>query len=156
MSDLWLEVDDNKLSAAELVALVAQKTAAREAAIGSLVLPDIAGFGVVQARVGAGENGRFSTLQHHLTQLNQLPDPETAPMLAVSPATRLPVLGALWVFIRQQAHGLVLFYVNRLAAYDSQRQIHLLNALNELTALVQAQQAQIEQLQQQLGLHEQK
>lgn len=152
MSELWLEVHDPEVGSETLVSLIAQKTAAREAAIGPLVLPNFAGFGVVRPGLGEGqgENGRFSTLLYHLTHLNTLPDPEMTPLLASSPATRLPIVGTLWAFIRQQAHGLVLFYVNRFATYDSQRQTHLLNTLNLLTELVQAQQAQIDQLQQQL------
>ncbi|MCA9970313.1 MAG: hypothetical protein KC425_08860, partial [Anaerolineales bacterium] len=82
-------------------------------------------------------------LYHHLHALNDLPPFDAAPQLVASPATRLPLLGRLWQLVRAQAHRLVLFYVNRHAAYNSQAALHLVNTLNELTRLAQTQQQEI-------------
>jgi hypothetical protein len=90
-------------------------------------------------------------LYHHLRQANKLyGDAETTPVLAASPATRVPVLGPLWRLIRAQAHGLVLFYVNRAVAQQFSVNRYLVNVLNELTAASQEQQRTIERLESEL------
>ncbi len=48
--------------------------------------------------------------------------------------------------IRGQTHGLVLFYVNRLASHNTQLNTHLVSTLNELTRETAAQQEEIENL----------
>ena len=72
---------------------------------------------------------------------------DTEPMLAPSPATRVPFLGKLWGLIREQAHGLPLFYVNRHAGMINRINSHLLSAIGGLAQTNHAQQKTIAQLQ---------
>jgi hypothetical protein len=77
---------------------------------------------------------------------------EVEPLLLPSPSSRLPVVGRLWQFVRQQAHGLVLFYVNRSVGQQAQLNHSLTQTLNELARLVIEQRQEIAALRQQLGL----
>jgi hypothetical protein len=70
--------------------------------------------------------------------------------LQPSPATRIPLLGSLWAIIREQAHGLVLFYTNRLASHQTGVNREIISMLNGLTALNIAQQRRIEGLEREL------
>jgi hypothetical protein len=73
-------------------------------------------------------------LYHHLRQVNSLyAEVETATILAPSPATRVPILGRFWKLIREQAHGLVLFYVNRSVGHQVKVNRHLVSVVNTLT-----------------------
>jgi hypothetical protein len=91
-------------------------------------------------------------LYHHLRLANRLyAEVETGPVLAVSPATRLPVVGRLWQLIRAQAHNLVLFYVNRAVGHQVGVNRYLVNVLNELTTLSQEQQRSIGALEAELA-----
>jgi hypothetical protein len=85
-----------------------------------------------------------SELYFHLEQVNGLyAEVETAPVLAHSPATGLPVLGRLWKMIRNQAHTLILFYVNREQAHQVNVNRHLVSVLNELVLQNQEQMRKI-------------
>lgn len=91
------------------------------------------------------------SLYHHLRQANQLYNQvETAPLLAPSQATRLPVVGRLWQIVRDQAHQLILFYVNRYATHQTNVNRHLVSVANELTRQNQEQQQAIRRLQEQV------
>ena len=91
-------------------------------------------------------------LYHHLHLANKLyTDVETESILASSPATRLPLIGNLWGTIREQAHSLVRFYVNRAVAHEVEVNRHLVNALNLLTAENQRQQRAIAELEEALA-----
>jgi hypothetical protein len=81
------------------------------------------------------ENMPYSPdLYHHLRQVNALySEVETNSILAPSPATRVPILGRFWKLIREQAHGLVLFYVNRSVGHQVKINRHLVSVLNQLT-----------------------
>jgi hypothetical protein len=73
-------------------------------------------------------------LYHHLRQVNSLySEVETTSILAPSPATRVPILGRFWKLIREQAHGLVLFYVNRSLGHQVKVNRHLVSIVNALT-----------------------
>jgi hypothetical protein len=86
-------------------------------------------------------------LYHHLRQVNTLySEVETTPILAPSPATRVPVLGRFWKLIREQAHGLVLFYVNRSIGHQIKVNRHLVSILNQLTEENQSLQRRITDL----------
>lgn len=67
-----------------------------------------------------------------------------------SPATRVPILGPLWATVREQAHGLVLFYTNRTAGHQTGVNREIIGILNGLTALVMDQQRMINKLQEEL------
>ena len=72
--------------------------------------------------------------------------------LQPSPATRVPILGPLWAMIREQAHGLVLFYTNRTASHQTGVNREIISILNSLTALTIEQQRTINQLQKELDI----
>ena len=94
---------------------------------------------------------------HHLWLANQLYNQaETAPVLAASAATQLPLFGRLWKLVREQAHQLVLFYVNRLVAHQTNVDRHLVSVANELTREIQEQQEQIRALQEEVEALRQK
>jgi len=91
------------------------------------------------------------TLYHHLRLANDsYGQAETGPLLAPSPATRVPVLGRLWQLIRNQAHGLVLFYVNRAVASQVGINRHLVSVLNRMAVVQQDQAREIAALRAQL------
>lgn len=90
-------------------------------------------------------------LYHHLRLANRsYADIETRPLLASSPATRVPVLGRLWGLIRGGAHNLVLFYVNRAVSQQVNINRHLVSVLNRLAAENQAQARQIKALEEEV------
>jgi len=69
--------------------------------------------------------------------------PESVPPLRVqlseSEATRLPVVGALWRWLRRPIHELIVFYLNHAIALDNQRH-------EELCAQLQAIREQLDRL----------
>jgi hypothetical protein len=70
--------------------------------------------------------------------------------LQPSPATRVPLLGSLWAMIREQAHGLVLFYTNRTSSHQTGVNREIISILNGLTTLNIEQQRRIERLESEL------
>ncbi len=141
--EYWLEIHDSEISSAELAAEVERRVLKRRAEQG-VIQPVFPTFGFIsdypEPPVGQPYN---PNLYYHLRRANEMPPPNMEPLLAASPATRVPVLGGLWQRVRGQVHALVLFYVNRLASHDAQLNNHLISALNELTRLTQAQEAEI-------------
>lgn len=90
-------------------------------------------------------------LHHYLRLVNEsYANADTDAILAPSPATRVPVLGRLWQLIRGGAHNLVLFYVNRAVAHQTDVNRQLVSVLNRMTVVVEAQQRIITQLQAEL------
>jgi hypothetical protein len=149
--ELWIEIHDPEISSTELAAELARRVAQRQAELGE-VHPVFPTFGFVSELPQPPSNGRSynPNLYHHLRMANEMPAVETTPLLAPSPATRIPLLGRLWQLIRGQVHDLVLFYVNRLASHEMKLDNHLISSLNELTRVSQAQQDEIEHLQSEL------
>lgn len=91
------------------------------------------------------------TLFHHLRLVNRtFNQVETTPTLASSPATRIPLIGRLWGLVREQAHQLVLFYVNRSVAHQTNVNRHLVSVNNELTRLLQEQQRRLDRLEEEV------
>jgi hypothetical protein len=75
---------------------------------------------------------------------------ETEADVQPSPATRVPVLGWLWSFIRQQTHEMVLFYVNRNIRHQVTVNQQLVNVVNLLTTQLEEQQRKVRSLEKQL------
>ena len=96
-----------------------------------------------------------SAIERHLQQVvlasQTLP---SAPDLAASPATKLPLIGPLWASLRRQAHQLTLFYVNRAAGHQIGVNHELHGAISQLRDLVAAQEKRIASLEQQLEQQE--
>lgn len=145
----WLTLYDDQITAAELEAAVAERV--HQPPLNQRP-PDFPTYGTA-ARVPAlpADFSAALALYHHLRLANNLyAQAATEPLLADSAATQMPVVGRLWKLVRRQAHGLILFYVNRHVAHQTVVNSHLVHTLNEMTRLVAHQQAQIAALQTQL------
>lgn len=147
----WIVIEDELTTAVLLETAVEQRLARRRATMGTPSPIDFPAFGYLSPMPQPPENGTISkTLYHHLRRLNEMPLPETSPLLHPSPATKVPILGRMWAMVREQAHQLILFYVNRYASHETVVNNHTLNMLNELTRLTQSQHEEILQLQEEL------
>jgi len=84
---------------------------------------------------GIPENSPYDAdLHYHLRLVNEdYLKVETEPVLEPSPSTRIPIIGSIWQMVRSQAHGLVLFYVNRAIRHEVKVNTHLVSILNSLT-----------------------
>ena len=148
--ELWLELHDPEISSADLVAEIENRVQQRRAELGQvrLVFPT---FGTVSPFPEPPTDRPYNpNLYHHLRQANEMGSPETAPLLADSPATQIPLAGRFWKLIRSQVHELILFYVNRYVGYETQLDNHLISSLNEMTRVIQVQQEEIDSLHQEL------
>jgi hypothetical protein len=145
----WLELDDPHLTSTELAARVEERLHRRREELGA-VTRSFPTFEAPASGPGTSGEVRDAALHQLLNELAAMPPPATQSALAPSPATRLPLLGPLWALIRNQAHQLVLFYVNRQVAHQA-RVNHLLStALHEVAARLAAQQEEIEGLRKRL------
>lgn len=144
----FIELNDEQVTAEALTAQIAARLQSRPV----LSPPEIPPYAVHEGPPGlpADIPYRFG-LYYHLQRTHDLyPRAETAPVLAASPATRLPLFGRLWALIREQAHSLVLFYVNRSLAQQTAVNRHLVGAVSELTRQVEEQQRTIARLERRL------
>ena len=148
-SATWLELTDDQVTAAQL----ADRVAARLAAHPPAELPSFPDYQLQTSPPDFPSDVPYRFGQYyHLQRANALyTQAETRPQLAPSPATRVPLLGRLWGFIRAEAHRLVLFYVNRQVSHQAQVNRHLVQTLNELTRQVEDQQRTILRLQEELA-----
>ena len=143
--DDLIEIRDPAVDAGEIMATIRARIRQRRAEMG-YEARQFPTFGAATPLPAAEELP--AALYHHLRQANRSYNQvETAPLLAPSPATRLPVLGRLWQLVRGQAHQLILFYVNRAATHQAGVNRHLVSAANELARLAQEQQRTIAALQ---------
>lgn len=146
MSDAQVTIDTPGVDVNALAEQVRQRVARRQAAgAGARAIPsfDDAAFPAEWPDPGAD-----TVLYWYLRMANQsYTQADTQANLAPSPATRLPVVGRLWQIIRQQAHSLVLYYVNRVVAHQATTDRYLVSVLNRLAVLVQRQQQEIAALQ---------
>ena len=149
----WIEMDDALETSASLARRVEEQLQQRQAKLGPVSRRFPSFQGETPGMGGEGDEAaplRYARLRDTLRQLQELPPPPTNAALASSPATRLPLLGRFWQLVRSQAHQLVLFYVNRHLAHQTQANHLLSNALHELSALLLAQQQEIDRLQNRL------
>jgi hypothetical protein len=152
MTTPFLELNDPEISAEALTTALDERVRQRRAKLGP-VERAVPAFGTaVPCPQQPANLDHPPTLYHHLRQANDLYGrPATALVLAASPATRVPLLGRLWAMIREQAHSLVLFYVNRSLAHQTTINRHTISAVNQLTLLSQEQQRTIHRLEQEIG-----
>lgn len=152
LADNFLELHDEQVSAADLQAQVQARLAARRAAPG-YAPQQFASYITNDTCPSPPDDLPYAFgLYHHLQRANDIySQAETAPVLAPSPATRLPLLGRLWQLIRGETHNLILFYVNRSLAHQISVNRHLVQTLNELTRQNEAQQRAILALQAQVA-----
>jgi hypothetical protein len=145
--DGLFEINDPEIDVDRIMDEIRRRIQERRQTLGY----DKRSFPIFGAAAYPGEPGDIPydpTLYYHLRIANetyaQVP---TAPQLAPSPATRLPVVGRVWGRVRGLAHELVLFYVNRHVAHETNLDRQVISVLNRLAALTAQQQRQIEALQ---------
>jgi hypothetical protein len=145
--DDLIEIRDPEIDAAAIMAEIRSRIEERRAGA-DFEEESFPTFGAATPYpAGPAEAAAESGLYYHLWLANQTYNQaETAPFVAASPATQLPVLGRLWQLIREQAHQLVLFYVNRFVSQQTNVNRHLVSVANELTRELQEQQQQLRAL----------
>ena len=129
-----IEIRDPDIDAEEIMAEIRDKIDRRRKELGyeNIVFPS---FGAVVYPGRPHDIAYDPDLYHHLKLVNKLyTDVETQPALEPSPALRIPLVGQLWQLIRQEAHNLVLYYVNRSINHDIAVHRHVISVLNLLTA----------------------
>jgi hypothetical protein len=153
LSDDFLELYDPEITAEQLLAAVYERLEKRRRLPGysPASFPVYAAV-TPQPEMPLGLPYR-TNLYHHLRQANRLYcQVETGPQLGPSTATQLPLVGRLWKLIREQAHSLVLFYVNRHVTAQVNVNRHLVSVLNEITVLCQEQQRRIGDLEEEVRI----
>jgi hypothetical protein len=97
---------------------------------------------------GEPEEGPFDAdLYYHLRRANEAYlQVGVEPVLADSPATRLPLVGPLWARVRREAHNLVLFYLGELARQQGGVNRHLVSVLNRMAVQLREQEAELRAL----------
>ncbi len=132
----WIEIDDPEVTADELAERVDSRLAARppERPVALLNIPPYGSTGALPSL--PEDLPHFFDLLHHLRALTgSYYKIETRPILAPSPATRLPLVGPLWGKLRHFAHELVLFYVNRVASHQTSVNHQLTQVAGEMARL---------------------
>ncbi len=88
---------------------------------------------------------------NHLEMANKLYlEVETEIDLQPSAATRVPILGRLWQFIREQAHNLSIYYVNRAVVHQTHVDREIIGVLNKLAVINREQQRKMVKLQEEI------
>jgi uncharacterized coiled-coil protein SlyX len=146
--ETWISLQDPQLSSEALAARVETQLTRRRRELGRVTqrFPD---FQTQPSEIEDDENGE--ALQQALRQLQTLPPPPTQATLSPSLVTRLPVLGRLWRLIRAQSHELVLFYVNRQLAHQTQTNHLVFRALQGMHTQLAQQAAHITALESRLA-----
>lgn len=142
-----IEIRDSQIDPQQIVARIREGLEQRRQALGhsTIFMPSFDGAAPPPKPRDIPYNPE---LYHHLYYVNKtFADVDTEPLIAESPATRIPVAGKLWQRVRLFAHQLVLFYVNRAVGHNVKVNHHLVNIANALTADNQRQQREIADLQ---------
>lgn len=144
----WISLEDPQLSSEALAARVEMQLTRRRRELGRVTqrFPD---FQTKPSEIDEDANGE--ALREALRQLQTLPPPPTQATLAPSLVTRLPLLGRLWRLIRAQSHELVLFYVNRQLAHQTQTNHLVFRALQAMHTQMAQQAAQMTALESRLA-----
>ena len=138
--DDLIEIHDPEIDPAQIVEQIRERIRMRRHELGyeDMVFPT---FGAT-AYPGEPEDIPYDRdLYYHLRLANEIyTQAETEAVLVPSLATGVPLLGRLWRLVRREAHNLVLFYVNRAVAHQTDVNRHLVSALNQLAVMSQDQQ----------------
>lgn len=156
-TDDLIEIHDSIVEPERLMAEIRQRIKQRRAELGY----ESRSFPVFGAAASCPEPPADLPYQpdlyYHLRQANDLyAMVETAPVLASSQATRIPILGRFWKLIREQAHALVLFYSNRNTAHQVNVDRHLVSVLNLMLRELEEQRRTIKELEARLEALSQK
>jgi len=126
-----IEIRDPEIDAQEIMRRIRERV--RQRAAQKKAEPWLPDFGSEVAEVdsptGAFTPKMYYTLQQAREQANRI---WVDLLLAETTTQRIPFLGGLWRRIRREAHNLVLFYVNILAANQAAFNNHVVRILSEL------------------------
>ena len=146
-ADDLIEIHDPEIDPAQIMAEIRERIQLRRAELGYESQQFIS-FG------GARFPGRPDDIPYdpdfyeHLEMANeQYAKVETESNLQPSPATRVPILGNIWKAIREQAHDLVLYYVNRAAMHQVNVNREIISVLNRAAIINLEQQRKLLELQ---------
>jgi hypothetical protein len=149
-SNNLIEIHDPEIDQEAIMAEIRRRIQERRHELGYLQ-PQFSTFG------GAPLPGRPDDIPYdpdyfdHLELANELYlQVPTEVDLQASPATRVPVLGSMWAMIREQAHGLALYYVNRNVSHQAGVNREIMGVLNGMTAINLEQQRAIIRLQEEV------
>jgi hypothetical protein len=92
------------------------------------------------------DDAQWRMLSLRLKRLSDINSPPISAVLGESPATQLPLIGALWKRLRKTAHSLPLFYVQVYARFTLPRKRLIAALLNQLTARILRQRAELAHL----------
>ena len=124
----YIEIRDPEIDAEEVMSRIRANIRARQASgCRAPALPD---FQVLLA-----QSANDGALQYHLREAKEAHSRIWVDLsLAPSPVTQVPVVGRIWGLIREQAHRLVLFYLDKLASRQVGFNEHVVGALYQLAA----------------------
>ena len=142
-----IEIHDPEIDPEAIMAQIRTRIQERRQELG-YIRPQFSNFGGTQLPDRPADIPYDPDLFDHLELANeQYTMVPSEANLQPSPATRVPILGPLWAMIREQAHGLVLFYTNRTASHQTGVNREIISILNGLTAHNIEQQRMINHLQ---------
>ena len=148
--DDLIEINDPQIDPASIMAEIRERIQMRREALG-YEPQQFASFGGAQFPGRPDDVPYDPDYYDHLEMANELYlQAETEPDLQVSPATRVPLLGGFWSSFREQAHQLVLYYVNRSVSHQTGVNREIIGVLNKLTEINVAQQRKIARLEQEV------
>ncbi len=144
----WIKLNDEVLDDKEIVKDLAQKAENREEKLSPGIL-SIPPFGTASEMPNPPLDLPHSfDLYSNLRLFNEnYYRAETHIHLADSPAINIPIFGPIWKRVRQFAHNLVIYYVNRHIAHQNQINFLMTNILNELTRENEKLKRQLRELQ---------
>lgn len=146
-ADDLIEIHDPAIDPAEIMAEIRERIQKRREELG-YVTQRFSSFGETQFPGRPEDVAYDPDLYDHLELANELYlQVETKADLQSSAALRVPILGSLWSMIREQAHQLVLFYVNREVSHQIGVNREIVSVLNKLATINVDQQREINKLQ---------
>ena len=151
-SDTLIEIHDPEIDPALLIAEIRSRIQKRRAELGYIPQQFVT-FGGTRFPGRPDDVPYDPDYYDHLEMANEFyPDVETDVDLRPSPATRIPIIGRFWSLVREQAHQLVLFYVNRALSHQMGVNREIVNVLNKEESIILRQQRTIFSLQNELYL----
>lgn len=146
-SNNLIEIRDPEIDPQAIMAEIRARIQKRRQELG-YVSPQFSTFGGSQVPDRPEDIPYDPDFFDHLDRANELYlQVPTEVDLQASPATRMPLLGSMWSTIREQAHGLAIYYVNRNVSHQTGVNREMMGVLNGLTKVTIEQQRTINRLQ---------
>ena len=124
-----IEIRDPEIDDEEVVTRIRANIRARHAS--GRCAPALPDFHLPRA-----QSAGTSALRYHLREAREAHNRVWVDLsLAPSPATQVPVVGRIWGLVREQAHRLVLYYLDKLAGRQVGFNEHVVGALYQLAVV---------------------